>query len=270
MIGKIVRKFKSTLRGYIVISKYKYFIEWYINHFGIRLAFIIYIQLLLKSVFTQQLTIKAKIPDSDIYISLRPLLPDLNTFDEIFIDHNYDFNCESAEYIIDAGAHIGLAAVFFACKYPEAKILSIEPEDSNYEILVSNTKQFPNIKTIKAALWNHRTLVSITNSKAASWAFQVTEAADNNETIAINVEDAMYELDTDYIDILKMDIEGSEKEVFQDCSSWIDRVKFIILELHDRYYPGCTQAMENAIKGRNFLRQKHGENTLLTQQNHNL
>jgi len=270
MIGKIIHKFKSTLKEYIILYKYKYFIESSIKYFGIRLTLIACIKLLLKPVFTQQLTIKAKIPDSNTYLLLRQFLPDLKIFYDIFMNHNYDFDCESPKYIIDAGAHIGLSTVFFSCKYPEATILAIEPEDSNFEMLVSNTKDFPNIKTIKAALWSHRTLVNIANPKATSWAFQVSETADKNEIIAINVEDAMFELGTDYIDILKMDIEGSEIEVFQSSSSWIDRVKFIILELHDRNRPGCTQAMENAIKGRNSLRQIHGDNILLTQQNHNL
>ena len=272
IIGKIIHKSKSTLKEYFIIHKYKNFIESSIKYFGVRLTIILIacIRLPFKLVFTQQSTIKAKIPDSNTYLLLRLFLADLKTFYDIFLDNNYDFDCESAKYIIDAGAHIGLSAVFFACKYPEAKILSIEPEDSNYEMLVSNTKHFPNIKTIKAALWSHRTLVNIANPKAASWAFQMSETADKNEIIAINVEEAMFELDTDYIDILKMDIEGSEIEVFQSSGSWIDRVKFIILELHDKHYPGCTQAMENAIQGRNILRQTHGDNTLLTQQNHNL
>jgi hypothetical protein len=49
-----------------------------------------------------------------------------------------------------------------------------------------------------------------------------------------------------HIDILKVDIEGSEKEVFENSSTWIDRIRVIVIELHDRYKKGCSQAVWRA------------------------
>ena len=52
----------------------------------------------------------------------------------------YDFAVDRPSVIIDAGANIGLASIWFASKFPEARILAIEPEKSNYELLVRNVE----------------------------------------------------------------------------------------------------------------------------------
>jgi hypothetical protein len=65
-----------------------------------------------------------------------------------------------------------------------------------------------------------------------------------------------YDLDT--IDILKMDIEGSEKNVLENSEDWIDKVKIITAELHDRICMGCDRAFYLAT--REFARfEKDGE-----------
>jgi len=48
------------------------------------------------------------------------------------------------------------------------------------------------------------------------------------------------------IDLLKLDIEGAEKELFAAASDWIDKVDAIAIELHDRFKRGCSQAFYNA------------------------
>jgi hypothetical protein len=50
------------------------------------------------------------------------------------------------------------------------------------------------------------------------------------------------------IDILKIDIEGSEKEVFNNCISWIDNVNSIIVELHERMKKGCNKSFYKVTK----------------------
>jgi hypothetical protein len=57
----------------------------------------------------------------------------------------------------------------------------------------------------------------------------------------------MRECGVDRIDLLKLDIEGSEKEVLSDSDSWIRHVSAISMELHDRFIPGCSRAFFNAI-----------------------
>ena len=48
----------------------------------------------------------------------------------------------------------GFASIYFANKYPGAKIIAIEPEQSNFELLKDNIAPYPNIIPIQAALWH--------------------------------------------------------------------------------------------------------------------
>ncbi len=57
--------------------------------------------------------------------------------------------------IIDAGANIGTSSIFFARKYPGARIFAIEPETSNFTLLKKNTRKYRNIVPIKAAIWGN-------------------------------------------------------------------------------------------------------------------
>ena len=52
-----------------------------------------------------------------------------------------------------------------------------------------------------------------------------------------------------HVDILKIDIEGAEKEVFADPSLWIDKTKSIIIELHERMKPGCNRSFYRGSEG---------------------
>jgi FkbM family methyltransferase len=246
---------KSILRTSVLSftpEEYKYYIEWLIKNFGMKRALKQYVKLFIKNILLGEHYVMIKVPDSNFYLTMRPTLADLETYRYVFMKQEYEYDYTDAEYIIDAGAHIGLVSTFFSLKYPEAKILSIEPEDTNYQLLVTNTKRFPNIKPIKAALWSHKTFVNILNSDVADWEYRVAAAQNNSGITAITVEDAMSDLGAEHIDILKIDIEGAEIEVFKTSNSWIDRIKSIILETHDRFRPGCTQAVETAITGRNF------------------
>ena len=71
----------------------------------------------------------------------------------------------------------------------------------------------------------------------------------------------MAEMNLDSIDLLKVDIEGAEKEVFEDCD-WMQRVDCLIIELHDRFKPGCSRAVNSVT--REFSRSQRGEMTLYT------
>jgi hypothetical protein len=69
------------------------------------------------------------------------------------------------------------------------------------------------------------------------------------------------------IDILKIDIEGAEKEVFEDSSLWIDKVDSLIVELHERMKPGCNRTFYCGSNG--FVDEwKNGENVYLSRGNY--
>ena len=67
--------------------------------------------------------------------------------------------------------------------------------------------------------------------------------------------------------ILKLDIEGAEKELFQsDYDAWVGRVNAIIVELHDKLRPGCSDALYRAVQRYHFTQFHRGEHVILLKQ----
>jgi len=155
--------------------------------------------------------------------------------------------------IIDAGANIGLASVYFANLYPDAIIVSLEPDRSNFRLLEMNTADYPQIRAVNAALWCEDKQLSLFSPNGAHSGFCTLEKNSGSlqecgEVPAVTLDTLMKTQGLETIDVLKMDIEGAEKEVFQSSSTWIDKVNLLLIELHDHYKPGCSEAFYEATK----------------------
>lgn len=175
------------------------------------------------------------------------------------------------KFIIDAGAYTGLSSLYYFSKYPNAKIYAIEPEDSNFEILTKHTEKLPNITRIKAGLWHKNSHLRIIDTNAGKWGFQVKEVktSENYNVKAITVGALLKMSGFARIDILKIDIEGSEKELFSmNCNSWIDRVNIVVIELHDHIREGCSRAFYSAINKNVWMEYKKGEKVILIRRKH--
>ena len=176
---------------------------------------------------------------------------DIKVFQHVVLEDEYHVNLQHPpQVIVDAGANIGLTAIVFANKYPMARVFAIEPERSNFEVLCKNVAPYPNIIPIQAALWNCETEIALIDPGLDKWGFQVsgqlTPLTAVERVKAITIDSLMLQYGIDSIDVLKMDIEGAEKEVFDASASWIDNVALIIVELHDRIKLGCRQSLEQA------------------------
>lgn len=161
--------------------------------------------------------------------------------------------CQKAKVIIDAGANIGASAIFFARKFPDAYIFAIEPEHTNFNLLLENVKKYENIFPIKAALWDEKCTKILKDRKTGPWGYTVAETHNDIESTGqeidcISMEMIIREHNLDKVDILKLDIEGGEKKVFEASSDWIDKVNIIAAELHDRICMGSDRAFYLATK----------------------
>jgi len=206
---------------------------------------------------------------------LRPFTSDILTYLQIFLLKEYKFSIHHPpKVIVDAGANIGLAAIYFANQYPTAKIIAIEPEQSNFVLLKKNLAAYSNIIPVQAALWHKNEEIYLTDPGLGKWGFMTaskdtlahSSAKTRHTVLGVTIDKLMqtYELET--IDILKMDIEGAEKEVFSDPSAWIEKVNTLIIELHEGMKAGCKHSFYQGAKG--FDKQwKRGENIYLTKNN---
>jgi FkbM family methyltransferase len=209
---------------------------------------------------------------------LRDKTMDLGTYQQIFIDKEYNFVANSLpKVIIDAGANIGLASIYFANKFPEAKIIAIEPEARNFELLEKNISKHLNIIPLQAALWGGEEQINLLDTGLGTNAY-MTVQSDSSDTIktpkhefksiinTVTIEKIFEDYNIDRVDILKIDIEGSEKEVFNNSKNWIQKVDAIIIELHERMKDGCCRAFYNNTIG--FDNEwSQGENIYLTRNN---
>jgi FkbM family methyltransferase len=204
-------------------------------------------------ILRRKIEIAVRVPGYEQPLHLRLRSSDITVFQSIFLEHEYDIVLsKTPRVIVDAGANVGFTSVWYANKYPNATIIAIEPEKRNFEILQKNIAGYKNVKALRAALWKENKRVSIVDPGLGSWAFRVHEPEerespnDTSLTQAFTLGYIMSLFGLAHVDILKVDIEGSEKEVFENSSPWIDRIGVIVIELHDRYKRGCSHAVWTA------------------------
>jgi FkbM family methyltransferase len=190
-------------------------------------------------------------PQSNHRVYLRIDTSDFCAYRDVLVFQSKSYDPGTPEFspdaIVDVGAHIGMASILFTLKYPAARIIAIEPEPSNFAVLVKNTAPYKMITPIQAALWREDGEVALGPSNAhPKGAFQIVENG-SRRVRAIKMETLMRETGIHSIDFLKVDIEGAEIEVFDSCP-WISNVRVIAIELHDRLRPGCTSVVKNATK----------------------
>lgn len=193
---------------------------------------------------------KINIPLYSYPIHLRPNSSDFSTFLQIFVEKGYDTHyVENADVIIDAGANIGLFTVFIKNKFPDARIICIEPDTNNFEWLKMNTSSLKKVEYEKAGLWSKSTHLKISDKyEMGKWALVVEESDMETELMACSMDDLMNKYNLTKIDILKIDIETSERVLFSsNYENWLPKVKMIIIELHDWVEKGCAQPFFNAI-----------------------
>jgi FkbM family methyltransferase len=191
--------------------------------------------------------IEVKMPQLRFPFYLR--LCDTWLIDEVFVKGQFaELGLSSVpNYIIDGGANLGLFTIWVKHCFSNTNVFCVEPDPVNFEILIRNMQFYNNIKLINAGLWNKNTTLQVQEEFAGSGKSVVKE--DTAGTInAFSINHIMEQYNIPYIDLLKLDIEGSEKIVFgSNYESWLPKVKTILIELHDQYYPGCGKTFFTAI-----------------------
>ena len=193
-------------------------------------------------------------------IYLRSIKADMQSFVNTFIDPYLDKKTylPDAKVVIDAGANIGYTAILFANWWPNCSIISIEPDKENYALTLKNTANYPNITVLNAALWNKSTTLKIEAGQEDGFVVrEINEDEKNikpeNYTEGISIDHLMEKYNLSQIDFLKMNIEGSEKEVFsENYQLWLSNTTAMLIELHDGKNPGCSKTVFNALNNYNF------------------
>jgi FkbM family methyltransferase len=161
---------------------------------------------------------------------------------EIFFDSVYEFQCSTeAPLIVDAGANIGISALYFKHLFPSSRIICFEPDPKTYELLKENCRgnKLTNVDLHQVAL----------SSQSGEAPFYSDASANNYVGMSLNkrLQGKGYPLKTATIqteklssfiiektDLLKLDIEGSELFVLKDLAATnkITLIERMIIEYH--------------------------------------
>lgn len=235
----------------------------YISHFGFAHGHTTYRKLY--NTKEEGRLVRLRMPALSSEVFLRPKTTDVDVFEQVFLQRDYQVKLPPApEYLIDAGAHIGLASVYFANRFPQCHILALEPELSNYRLLECNAKPYSNITPLRAGLWSRRASLKIKDPCSGTWSFQLKEGAvGEGDVDVITVQEAMQHIGADRIGILKMDIEGAELEVLQTSNAWIGKIDALIVELHGELRKEGSRVLEAAVRSGEFEQTHQGENVVV-------
>ena len=145
----------------------------------------------------------------------------------------------NAQRIIDLGANIGLAALYFHLRYPSAHVACVEPSPRNLSVL----RRVVALNTLPATIF----ACAIGTESGSTFLYETDNPTcchtlgnrmDKTERITvrqITVPEIMDLLKWELVDILKIDIEGYERILLRSNAHWLSRVSYIVGEIHEGY-----------------------------------
>lgn len=181
-------------------------------------------------------------------VHLRTADSDASTLRQVFRDGEYDFGGPKGlrekvrrEYdeilargqrpvVIDAGANIGAASLWFRRLYPDAAIVAIEPDPDNLAILRKNVAGDPLTHVVDAAIGSKAGHVDLEKT-GAGWGTMTHRSTDGVPVVTISMLTKM--IDDSKLFIVKVDIEGFESDLFADNLEWLDDAHVVMIEPHD-------------------------------------
>ena len=163
--------------------------------------------------------------------------------------------------IIDCGSNIGLFTVWANRHFPDSKIVCVEADEANYKfgLHALNKIQSTEIHPLYKALWyNNTETVAVTDAfrDGDSWSKSVKAGGEQTSgqvgTITLkDIYDQFFEGEN--IDILKIDIEGAEADIFRQPESFgsiLEHTRIIAIEIHDE--ANCRELTNDFLTRQGF------------------
>jgi len=172
---------------------------------------------------------------------------DALVFREIFLKEEYaallkllQMNNIKVRTVADIGANIGLAGRYFLRHLKPGRMLCVEPYGPSFDICNMNLGGRPGVTLVNKAIWS--TPVPELNlhrhfRDGQDWSIAATEKQGSlqvGKASAITLGQVLEMEDYSTIDLLKVDIEGGEQEIFSPDAdtAFLENVKVVCVELH--------------------------------------
>lgn len=216
---------------------------------------------------TRRTTVDIRVPGYPEPFQLRRMSSDLSVFETVFFKREFDLHFPvEPRLIIDGGANVGYSTAYFANRYPKAKVIAVEPSHDNAMMLRENCQSYKNVEVVEGGLWSESGHLRISNPTDLAWAFQCEMApADAPDAFpAFSVDTLLDRSGFERCDLLKLDIEGAEEQLFSAPEKWLDRVDTILVEIHN---DAALAAVKNACPQGLWHYRDFGEKILLNSRN---
>jgi FkbM family methyltransferase len=199
---------------------------------------------------------------------VRPGTSDLEVFRQIYLEREYAClnDARDVQLVIDCGANVGYSSAWFLSRFPDCRVVAVEPDKGNYSQLVQNVAPYGSrARTVCSGVWSRPAglrFAEVPYRDGREWSVQVREArADESpDMTAVDIGTLWVESGYPAISILKIDIEAAERFVFaENCERWLGAVENLVIELHD---DECRRVFFDAIRGLPLRVSQSGELTV--------
>jgi FkbM family methyltransferase len=166
-------------------------------------------------------------------VCLRKWGSDPATFGEVFLDGVYRpvlENVRRCRTLIDVGANVGLASIYF-CAHFGCRCFCVESNPNTFRILQRNLAGV-GAQLLHAGVWNSETMLTA-DCRDARYSMSTVHATSHGEVQGLPMQEVIRRSGFSTVDLLKLDIEGAEREVFQGDLSWLEGVQAIAIEFHE-------------------------------------
>jgi FkbM family methyltransferase len=163
---------------------------------------------------------------------LRSHTTDISVLKEQLIGDAYgaiDRHAETIGTVVDLGANTGLVARWLMHRHPAARMVCVEPDPGNLEVLERNVEGMP-AAVVRACIGATERRVSLTTN-TGEWGYRMQDGSPNGAVSVVTMGNLIAEHGLHRIDVLKCDIEGAERELFANAP-WMDQVTMAVVECH--------------------------------------
>lgn len=180
---------------------------------------------------------------------------DILLFLNIFIlkEFVHLYKCKKIKTILDCGANVGMTSRWFLHHLADSEVVSIEPEKNNFDLLSKNLFFYKKrVSLILGAVWPVKRSLALCMGPGdgRNWSFGVKESSQNTDTEGYDIISLMKIRGWDQIDLLKIDIEGGESELFsRNQNKWLPFVKNMTVETHGKT---AQDALFKALQDYNY------------------
>jgi FkbM family methyltransferase len=201
-------------------------------------------------------------PSTSYPIYFRCGSSDLWNFKQIFLGHEYGFAMPyTPRRIVDLGAYVGYAAIYFLERFPSASLIAVEPSPDNFRLLTLNTAAYSNIRRLNVAVWGSTSRMAMEPYRAGDWGGRLVVASEPSDQIqALSLADVLDTAGWADADFIKCDVEGAEVNIFSEARELIAGMAMCCaVETHDAIAPESSKTVAACFDAASFTHSRSGE-----------